>query len=168
MNCCFLRKLLFVILILILSSAVFSAMPVSSKADSANTSKSDSTSLPDPTGAMLRSMILPGWGQFYNGKWFKGILIGGAEIGFITNAIVLNQYLQSAETEVDRNYYWENRNLSIWLLGATILYSMADAYVDAHMADFEASPDLSITTFKKFDQVGLTSRFYTIQLNFKL
>ncbi len=167
---CFAHKNSLVILVFLLSfsSVIFSAMSQSfANADSTTASPSDSISLPDPTGAMLRSLILPGWGQFYNGKWFKGILIGGAEIGFLTNAIVLNQYLQSAETEIDRNYYWENRNLSIWLLGATILYSMADAYVDAHMADFEASPDLSMVTFTQSEpKTGLTSRFYTIQFTF--
>ena len=31
---------------------------------------------------MLRSLFVPGWGQLYNGKWFKALVIGGTEIGF--------------------------------------------------------------------------------------
>lgn len=96
----------------------------------------------DPTGAMLRSMIVPGWGQWYNGKRFKAFLVFGAEAGLIANTIYQNQKVQSSSTELEREFYLENRRLSNWWLAGVILYSMIDAYVDAHLSDFDESPDL--------------------------
>jgi len=97
-----------------------------------------------PKGAMIRSLILPGWGQFYNGKWFKGIVIGGTEIGLVIDAVIQNQMAVRAADQLEREFYQENRSLAIWWLGAAILYSITDAFVDAHLYDFDASPELSV------------------------
>ncbi len=89
-----------------------------------------------PAGAMLRSAALPGWGQFYNEKYIKGALILSLESFFMAGALVEH-----------RNFVRENRSWSsihrerrndflIWLVG-TILFSMADAYVDAHLYRFD-------------------------------
>jgi hypothetical protein len=99
-----------------------------------------------PKGAMLRSLAVPGWGQLYNGKRFKAIIIMGAEIGLISNAIIQNQLAAEAGNEYDREFYRENRSLSIWWLGAVILFSITDAFVDAHLFDFDESPVLSCHT----------------------
>lgn len=104
----------------------------------------DSVRVKNPTSAMIRSIIIPGGGQFYNGKWFKGILIAGTEIGLVANAVVQNQFAQQAVDEDERFFYEDNRNLSYWLLGAALLYSVADAYVDAQLFAFDESPDLSL------------------------
>jgi hypothetical protein len=101
------------------------------------------TSMKSPTGAMLRSMIVPGWGQLYNRKYLKAILVFGVETGILINSIYLNQKYQSSHTDWDREYYINNRNLSNWWLVGVILFSMADAFVDAHLKDFDESPDLS-------------------------
>lgn len=115
------------------------------------------SSAKSPTGAMIRSLIVPGWGQLYNKKIFKAILIFGAETGLIANSIYLNQkyrkwnqkYRNSEpgpEQDIifaNREFYINNRNLSNWWLLGVILFSMADAFVDAHLADFDESPDLS-------------------------
>ena len=98
----------------------------------------------NPTGAMLRSMVVPGWGQWYNEKRFKAVVIMGAEIGLVIDAVVQNQLAVRSEYLYDREFYRNNRNLAIWWLGAVILYSMADAYVDAHLFDFDERPDLSL------------------------
>jgi hypothetical protein len=97
-----------------------------------------------PTGAMLRSLALPGWGQFYNEQWIKGICVAGTELGIIANAIVQNHYAANANTDAERDFYRENRNLSYWWLAGTILLSMADAYVDAHLYGFDESTELSV------------------------
>ena len=96
-----------------------------------------------PTGAMLRSLFVPGWGQLYNGKWFKAILVCGTEIGLVANAVYQNQMAVQSTFSEERAWYQDNRNLSVWWLLATILLSMADAFVDAHLYDFDESPDLS-------------------------
>ncbi|HPG39368.1 MAG TPA: DUF5683 domain-containing protein [bacterium] len=110
-----------------------------------------------PKGAMIRSLILPGWGQFYNGKWFKGIVIGGTEIGLVIDAVIQNQMAVRATEQLEREFYQENRSLAIWWLGAAILYSITDAFVDAHLYDFDASPELSMTIKKaneSFEHTG--------------
>ena len=97
-----------------------------------------------PMGAMLRSIAVPGWGQLYNGKWFKAILVCGTEVGLIVNAVYQNQMAVQSKIPLEREWYQDNRNRSVWWLLAAILFSMADAYVDAHLYDFDESPDLSL------------------------
>jgi hypothetical protein len=105
--------------------------------------KTSPDSLPSPTSAMLRSLAIPGWGQWHNGKKFKAAVLAGGEIGLIADAVVLNQLAAAAQTEIDRAYYRDNRSLAIWWLAGVLLYSLADAYVDAHLAGFDESPDLT-------------------------
>ncbi len=97
-----------------------------------------------PTGAMLRSMAVPGLGQWYNQKRFKAVIVAGVEIGLIVDAVVQNQLAAQATISYDREFYRNNRSLAIWWLGAAILYSMADAYVDAHLFDFDERPELTL------------------------
>ena len=102
-----------------------------------------------PEGAMLRSLVFPGWGQWYNGKKFKAVLVFATEAGIVTNSILQNQYVQQSTSDLEREYYIDNRNLSNWVLAAAILISMLDAYVDAHLYKFDESPELGyIKPFK--------------------
>lgn len=99
----------------------------------------------NPTGAMVRSILFPGWGQLYNGKYFKAILVFGVEAGIIGYAIYMNQKAhESGISDFDREFYVDQRNVSYWRTGAVVLLSMLDAYVDAHLSDFDESPDLAI------------------------
>jgi hypothetical protein len=96
----------------------------------------------NPTGALLRSLIFPGWGQFYNRKYSKAFLFFGGEAGLIATAIHLNQQVVSTDGNLQASYR-NNRNTANWFLLATIVFSMLDAYVDASLADFDESPELS-------------------------
>lgn len=109
-------------------------------------SKNDSvkTFVKSPTGAMIRSIVFPGWGQLYNKKYFKAVLAFGAEVGLAANSIYLNQKYKASKTDRDREFYINNRNLSNWYLLGVMLLSMADAFVDAHLSDFDESPELSL------------------------
>lgn len=100
-------------------------------------------SVKSPTGAMLRSLAVPGWGQWYNGKKFKAVLLAGGEIGLVTDAVILNQLAARSDNLQDRVFYRDNRSLAIWWLAAVMLYAMADAYVDAHLHGFDESMELS-------------------------
>lgn len=102
------------------------------------------SSVKSPTGAMIRSLIFPGWGQVYNKKYLKAVLIFGVETGIIANSIYLNQKYKASQTDLDREFYINNRNLSNWWLVGVLLFSMADAFVDAHLSDFDEGSDLSI------------------------
>ena len=91
-----------------------------------------------PRSALLRSMLIPGWGQYYNKRIFKSALIFGTSCGLALGMVYENQQLQRCSTEADRSFYRSQRNtFGIWLLGA-ILYGMADAYVDAHLRNFNS------------------------------
>lgn len=100
-----------------------------------------------PAGALLRSAALPGWGQFYNDRPVKGILLGTLELGLLAFLIT-----EHASAEAARDDYYESgdpadeasyekhrdRRLDlIWYTSAAWLYGMLDAYVDAHLFAFD-------------------------------
>jgi hypothetical protein len=96
---------------------------------------------------MLRSMVVPGWGQLYNGKPLKALIYAGAQLGFIWGAHVQNDryhYYRHLGWEVDADFYKNDRNRQLWWLFGVTLLSMGDAFVDAHLYGFDISDDLSI------------------------
>ncbi len=109
-----------------------------------------------PMGALLRSVVVPGWGQLYNRKYIKAGLVAGFETFFLIKAVdwwrrTEDQYdlvqnspeeLQPFEFARYQNYR-QNRNDYLWAAGITIFLSMFDAYVDAHLAgfDIDVTPD---------------------------
>ena len=99
--------------------------------------------LPSPKSAMIRSIIFPGWGQWYNGIKWKAALVFATETGIIGASIYWNNRLNKSQVEANRILYRDYRNQSYWFLGLAILISMGDAYIDAHLAGFDVSPDLS-------------------------
>ncbi len=130
------------------------------------------TPVPDtknPTGAMIRSILIPGWGQFYNGRWLKGAAIAAVEIGTVVNAMVLDLWGDQTDDEMEKLFYYDNRNLSYWILGGTILYGMADAFVDAHLYKFDESPDLTFNTLRQRDRfTGIAYSSWKIMLAVQL
>lgn len=105
-----------------------------------------STGIGSPRGAMFRSAILPGWGQWYNNQKIKAGIAFCAETGLIANAVFLNQKVVASSTEDERLFYESNRSLSVWLAVGVYFLVIFDAYVDAHLSDFDISTDLSLTS----------------------
>lgn len=116
-----------------------------------------------PGKAALYGLLIPSGGQIYNRKWWKVPVALGIDAGFtyvlINNRSVYrsarDKYLEIITTPdhpekrlADR--YREQRNEFrkwseyswIWLTAAH-LFTVADAYVDRHLMDFDISPDLS-------------------------
>lgn len=94
----------------------------------------------------VRSGILPGWGQLANGKPVKAVLLGGIYTGLAVSAVMAEQdrkdfkkaYAAGDSTVVDRlNSAVDRRNARMWMMGATVLFSMLDAYVDAHFVGYD-------------------------------
>ena len=85
----------------------------------------DSTAERFPQGAMIRSLALPGWGQFYNGRPIKGSLIAAVEVGSAVAFFVRRDQLKSS--------FRSTRNVFLFSTIGIALLSMADAYVDAHL-----------------------------------
>jgi hypothetical protein len=113
-----------------------------------------------PTGALLRSVAFPGWGQLYNRKYFKSVVMFGAEATFITLAAIewrrMNTHKRNFQNPNYPDRYWEfeqfeyyedQRNLYLWITAGVVFLSMFDAYVDAHLYNFDREKvrDLSIS-----------------------
>jgi hypothetical protein len=108
--------------------------------------------------ALLKSMIQPGWGQLQNGSVLKAVLFAGVEVGMLYG--ILNQHNRWQELKQDANdavdpdlqydyarrarFYLNDRNKLLWWLLWFELYNITDAYVEAALADFDDSPDLSL------------------------
>jgi hypothetical protein len=113
-----------------------------------------------PMGALLRSVAFPGWGQFYNRKYIKSLVVFGAETTFITMAAVdwsrMKEHQKNFQNPDYPDRYWEfdqfqfyedRRNMFLWITAGIVFISMFDAYVDAHLYNFEKEEvrDLSIS-----------------------
>jgi len=99
-----------------------------------------------PSGAMWRSMILPGWGQLYNRKYLKAAVYGGGEIALLYSSLLQHRRYKDARKIEDwtaADFYENDRNRLRWWLAGTILFSMADAFVDGHLWDFELDKNLT-------------------------
>lgn len=106
-----------------------------------------------PMGALLRSVAVPGWGQMYNHKYVKSVIVFGAESFFIVKSVqwwtkAEDQYKKVQSTQAGRDFniyinYRDRRNDYLWLTGLAVFLSMFDAYVDAHLSGFDVdlTPD---------------------------
>ena len=102
---------------------------------------------------MFRSTLVPGWGQWANGKRVKAAVVLGSE-GYLiyrglrarNREIDAKRLGQEAEAAV---WNEEKRDYAWWTLFAVIL-SMGDAYVDAHLRgfDIEFEPQDGSTQFR--------------------
>ena len=125
-----------------------------------------------PSTAALKSFLLPGLGQVGNEKWVKAGLFFGAYTGLLGWAVALNQDKQDAighlnaasdslaavhwQSEVDR--LESSRNAKFWFAGATMLLSVVDAYVDAHLRGFDKRIDATVGYVPEVQGAGLALR----------
>jgi hypothetical protein len=99
---------------------------------------------------MMRTVAVPGWGQAHNGKWFKAGLFGGTESAFILGAIREDKLARDAARQggedpaladewgqISQDHKARKRDY-IWWGAFTLLLSMGDAFVDAHLRGFNA------------------------------
>jgi hypothetical protein len=91
-----------------------------------------------PTGVMLRSLVVPGWGQATNGAWVKAVLVAGGESALIATLIRDSNKLKDLDpNSVEYNDVYDRRNREAWWLGGVVFLSMVDAFVDAHLKGFD-------------------------------
>lgn len=120
---------------------------------------------PEPTGGfseprwvMLRSAVLPGWGQAYNRQWLKALAVAAVEAGMAyriwdDNRVLDDLDAQAAAAAAAGDLALQNE-LALryndrldtmvarqWLLGGVIVYALLDAYVDAHFRGFDVEFD---------------------------
>lgn len=112
--------------------------------------------------AMLRSALIPGWGQWYNGQHLKSFLVLGIEAGLATGAVVQNQRFVDARNtygpgDESTLFYEDSRSQFLWYLGAAHLLNILDAFIDAYLADFDTGESLAFVPMMGQPQsVGLT------------
>lgn len=105
-----------------------------------------------PWNAVLKSAIMPGLGQIYNKAYWKVPIIWGFIGWFGYNVWQNNQqykeyknlYQISIEQGQEnfiykriREFYRDQRDLFAIYLGLTYFFNLVDAYVDAHLFNFE-------------------------------
>jgi len=117
-----------------------------------------------PWGAVLRSAVLPGFGQFYNESYWKipvfwGVLGAlGYQWSVNNNNYLLNKdkYTASFLTKPGGNityyrmseFYRDQRDLVAVFIGLTYFLNLVDAYIDAHLFDFDVSQNNSVENFR--------------------
>lgn len=101
------------------------------------------SNLRSPSGALLRSLAIPGWGQIYNRKYFKAVIVAGGQGVLLGTAVVEWKRATDAKNDAslplatrleDYRLHTNNRNMLVWLYAAATVVSMLDAYVDAHLS----------------------------------
>jgi hypothetical protein len=124
-----------------------------------------------PTGALLRSLVVPGWGQLYNGKYLKALVYAGAQLSFAYAAHVQNNrhhHYQNLDQDDLADFYRDDRNRMLWWLFGITLLSIGDAYVDAHLWNFDVSDDLSANIAPQYDPKNQrVSIACTLQINLR-
>lgn len=118
-----------------------------------------------PWGAVLRSAIIPGWGQFYNKSYLKIPVIWGLGIWFGYQwkqnndqfIYYRNKYIQTGYEydRLNRTFYRDQRDLFTIYMVITYLANLVDAYVDANLFDF----DVSENTFTGTPMLNLKVNF---------
>ncbi|NPA80123.1 MAG: hypothetical protein GXO29_03635 [Thermotogae bacterium] len=92
-----------------------------------------------PTAAALRSAIIPGWGQFYNGAPLKGIFLGGLTLLATSYTAYRYALMRSAG---EYSYELTTNFLAALIVNVAVWgYTVADAFVDAYLYGFEEEVD---------------------------
>ena len=109
-----------------------------------------------PSGAALRSLTLPGWGQFYNGKKIKGTILAAAEMGSVAAYFVRRDQLKDEFVLPGGR---GSRNGFVFVIAGVIFYNVVDAFVDAHL-DVVDWGELSVGQSSRGDpRLGISFRF---------
>lgn len=129
-------------------------------------------SFKSPLGAALRSLILPGLGQIYVEKYWKApLFFVGAGMMYYYAFKYQKDYKDFSkkyddlknENPDDLNLYFlnlkkenalDNRDISIFFLVGIYALSMLDAYVDAHLFDFNVDEQFSVNISLNPNQLG--------------
>jgi hypothetical protein len=121
-----------------------------------------------PSGAIWRSLAIPGWGQIYVESYWK------APLFFVGSATLVyfifdnhNKYSNNSDrlvnmktddpnyeiTKLRRDFYLDNRDMSAFYLLGVYILAAVDAYVGAHLYDFEVEDKLSLN-------LGITPSYF--------
>ncbi len=108
-----------------------------------------SRSVTKPNGGkvLIASAVYPGLGQLLNGTERKAAIIGGAEAALLAQLLLEDRWTRNALRHYretggiayfdEYSEHFDRRQTLIWWTAILALYSVADAYVDAHLSGFD-------------------------------
>jgi hypothetical protein len=113
-----------------------------------------------PWLAVGMSAVLPGAGQIYTENYWKVPVIWGLGGYWMyewgkqnklykdfrdrySASIVLSPPYGNDKLRVNRDFYRDQRDSFAWYMGFLYFLNLVDAYVGAHLYDFDVSPDLT-------------------------
>ena len=133
------------------------------------------------TGAIIRSLVLPGWGQIYVENYWKSPIFFGAAAS-LTYLIIWNnnQFIEKKnlfnQTEAgnpndpmlpaiknSKEFYRDNRDKSAFFLAGVYILAAVDSYVGAHLFDFDVGDDLSLKISSNVERGAI----FTLSLKLK-
>lgn len=119
---------------------------------------------PSGAAAMAASAVYPGLGQLLNGKEHKSAVLSAVEVLLVAGLLVEDRRTRNAlrlyEQTGDEDYFddysehYDRRQTLVWWVVIAALYGLTDAYVDAHLADFEVAPAGSGDPFSAGTEYG--------------
>jgi hypothetical protein len=126
-----------------------------------------------PTVATIKSVILPGWGQYYVESYYKSAIFLGAELTFVYFLIDNHSKYSDAKAEFEaakangedsylisrlelnmKTHHNNRDQTAFYMLGIHVL-SAIDAYVGAHLFEFDVTDEIKL--FHLPNQYGLPS-----------
>ncbi|HKI82779.1 MAG TPA: hypothetical protein VKA63_00460 [Candidatus Krumholzibacteria bacterium] len=94
-----------------------------------------------PEGAALRSIVVPGWGQHYNGEPTKGWILGSvAVVGLLLGTEIIKPGILSRDNErhnLEQSFGW-------FCYAGSVAWATVDAYLRAQTINRENGYDLGI------------------------
>jgi hypothetical protein len=104
-----------------------------------------------PYRVVLRSLVYPGWGQLYNKKYVKALTVFVSEsalLGMIYTEsraaskaydahLAAPDDVSAARFFTDYERHFTRQESLTWWAAGLVLFSLADAYVDANLLTFE-------------------------------
>jgi len=105
-----------------------------------------------PERAMLYSALIPGGGQVYNKAYVKAGIVVGLQAWNVGRALYndakADDFIKKSKLSTDAYYtqyykdraeeHKQKRRSDIWWIGITTALSVLDAYVDAHLENFDS------------------------------
>lgn len=103
-----------------------------------------------PLRAALTSLVIPGGGQYYNEAYWKAGAVFGIESGIIALTLYHDSKMDDYQNKMNQStgaaynyyrgrkeHYYNKKQNDYWWFGTTLLLSSMDAFVDAHLYNFE-------------------------------
>lgn len=112
----------------------------------------DDRPLKSPWGAVLRSAILPGWGQVYTGNYWKAAAYFAVDGFFIYQIRKYDLAFRQSHAMSDR----DQRSRFSWYFGLAYLLTLADAYADAYLYKFDEAMEMTLLPATNGQQLMVT------------